>query len=106
MRLNWSVARPERQRKWSLLTVEVDVDGVQSDEEVTQDILLGLRDVGQEGRDDVLSGRELLMSFDLGRERIIQPTWDPTGINSFKALASTSPTSTPPSLAESQVPLL
>lgn len=39
--------------------MEVDVDGVESDEEVTEDILLGLGDVGEEGRDKVLSVREL-----------------------------------------------
>jgi DNA repair protein RadC len=43
--------------------VKVDVDGVQSDKEITKDILLGLGDVGEEGLDNVLSGGELRVSL-------------------------------------------
>jgi hypothetical protein len=43
--------------------VKVDVDGVQSDKEITKDILLGLGDVCEEGLDNVLSGGELRVSL-------------------------------------------
>jgi hypothetical protein len=42
------------------LTVEVDVNGVKSDKEVAEDILLCLWDVGEEGRDDSFAGGELI----------------------------------------------
>lgn len=40
--------------------MQVDVDGVETDQEVTENVLLGLGNVGQEGRDDGLAARELL----------------------------------------------
>jgi hypothetical protein len=40
--------------------VQVNVDGVESNEEITEDILLDLRDVGEKGADDVFSGGELV----------------------------------------------
>lgn len=42
-----------------ILTVQVDVDGVQSDEEITENVLLGLRDIGEEGGDNFFTGGEL-----------------------------------------------
>jgi hypothetical protein len=44
--------------------VKILVDGVESDEEVGQDVLLRGRDVGEEGRDDNLSRREGLSDGD------------------------------------------
>lgn len=47
-----------------VLTVQVDVDTVQSDQEVGKDILLGRRDMGEEGADEGLSRGELLVDLD------------------------------------------
>jgi hypothetical protein len=45
--------------------VQVDVDGVHPDEEVTEDVLLGGGDGLQEGRDDGLACGELRVSTNL-----------------------------------------
>lgn len=42
--------------------MEVNVDTVQSDQEVGKDILLGLGDIGKEGLDEGLSAGELHLS--------------------------------------------
>jgi hypothetical protein len=42
-----------------MLTVQVRVDGVEPDQKVTESVLLGGRDLGQQGRDDLFSRREL-----------------------------------------------
>lgn len=44
------------------LTVEVDVDTVESDQEVGKDILLGLGNGGEQSTNEGLSARELLVS--------------------------------------------
>lgn len=49
--------------------MEVDVDCVQSDQEITEDILLDLGDVGQKSRDEVFSGWELAVSWILANAR-------------------------------------
>lgn len=50
--------------------MEVDVDGVQSDQEIAENVLLGRGNVGKEGGGDLLSRRELELS-DNAESRLI-----------------------------------
>lgn len=50
-------------RRRRTLTVQVNVDTVQSDQEVGKNVLLGLWDVGKEGADESRSVGELSISY-------------------------------------------
>lgn len=52
------------------LTVQVNVDTVKPDQEVTENILLGRGDVGEKGANDGLTSRKLLPNSDEQLERL------------------------------------
>ena len=85
--------------------MQVNVDTVQSDQEVGEDVLLGLGDVGKEGGNEGSSVRELDISTARCKQMLLL-TEALTGMSSLSALASTSPTSTPPSLPVSRALLV
>ena len=80
--------------------MELNVNTVETDQEVGENVSLCGSDVRKESADEDLASRELnsmLATHALLRQRL-QLTGSPTAIRSLSALASTSPTSTPPSL--------
>lgn len=82
--------------------MQVNVNRVETDEEVAEDVLLGLGDGREQGGDDGLARGELRRQRAPTRG-LSQLTSAPTESSSFMAFASTSPTSTPPSLCQRQL---
>ena len=81
--------------------MEVNINRVQADKKIAEYILLGLRYVRKKSIFEIFARRKLMSSvFSFLPMAGCEPklTLAPTAISSFNAFASTSPTSTPPSL--------